>query len=317
MVKKWTVLLVFTGLVNCSGYLSEYPAGQDDQAYSLAIQNGGGYLSGPSNDITPFVYRDIQGQNPVLFFSSDRDGSYDIYYARLNSDGSFQPPVKMNSNVNSQLSNEYAPVVAHIFDPMDNFTYQPKTNFMLLFVRAIGTTYRVFSHMLTNDFESLTWTYYFNYPYPIRALGTFGNDIYRRIWVLDGQGSTNTEANYSFSTWNTFTQRRFLVPEALAAYGLIQTNQGFALYKVLEVSNSGKSQIMLSIIQTNQDNSLNNSANYISEYASIYNDRWPFIDRGALGEVYFSSDRGINGDYDLFRYNELNFHRVVPQNPFK
>ncbi len=315
MKKNMCILSLALLIMGCSGYL-------DDQQSSgtlmntLAIENGGGYLSGPSNDITPFLYRDTNGNNPVLFFSSDRDGTYDIYYAVMNDNGTFQAPIKMGFPINTDVSNEYSPVVGYWFDSYDVTNSYPSTNLRMSYVRDFGSNHRIYSCKLLNNFVPYAISFNTSTFY-ITALSLRGDTIYKKIWIIGGLNNTNGGGSFSTGNWSAFQYTKFEITGVYSAIEKTISNANDVIQqRVLEV-NGGLSQLAYSVHITNLTTlEYVNEFRFIDTYKSGYNDRWPFVDFGGNGQVYFSSDRGVNGDYDLFRYNDVGFYQVMPKNPF-
>ncbi len=313
-MKKITLYFIILLVSGCSGYFSPQGSNGNELVHTLAIENNGGYLSGPSNDITPFLYRDTNGNNPVLFFSSDRDGTYDIYYARMNIDGSFQIPVKMGTSINYSDADEILPLVGFIDD--GNGMALP----IITFVRNISN---IVTASINPDFSinSTTFPYYMGYP--VSGLIYSSTNIFANLWVYNENLARVYSVNSYFGSWDLMYGSYLTDPVLTNSYSGINVNKSLASYwnervYILEKKLFGNKQISISYeYEAYNPYRQIKKVDTPNEYASSYNDRWPFVDFGGNGEVYFASDRGDSGDYDLFRYNTLNFYEVVPQNPFK
>ncbi len=309
--------LLILSLAGCSGYFNNGSGSITDQAAILAIENGGGYLSGPSNDITPFLYRDTNGNNPVLFFSSDRDGTYDIYYAKMNSDGTFQNPVKM-TNISTDVSNEYSPVI----EWEDDFYNYPDIYLMISYIQEIASNTVIQTHYLSSDLQAGTIDSTYYPALFLTSLDLDDTNMQPDILLSMIDGRTNLDSLYyeiPFNDWGFPNTKYFSAPNI---YSLASVHGSGANWTsevhIFETEYQGKRQLFLNYNFTQTTPGLfYRELNPIEEYASSYNDRWPCVDFGGNGEVYFSSDRGVNGDYDLFRYNIKNFDAVVPPNPFQ
>ena len=102
-MKKILSFLILLIVSSCSGFLDQEKIDRDGIGINaLALSDGSGYISTDEfNEITPFIFKNTNNGKKYLFFSSDRGGSYDIYYAEMDTDGKFSHPVKMDSNVNT------------------------------------------------------------------------------------------------------------------------------------------------------------------------------------------------------------------------
>lgn len=309
-----TVLALFGGYIaSCAGYFgAEGNGGSPAEARALAIA-GGAYLSSDTyNEVTPFLYRDTNGQNPVLFYSSDKDGTYDIYYARMNPDGTFQAPVKMGTNVNTDTADELFPVV---------YDYTWTTNRYLHFLRTnISVVQRI---DMTNSLSDKNFIFGLytntNYATSIKGLGLKysddGSSLSQNYYVFDG--TTNM---YENGVWPNKT------PGAVKSFsgsGLKDSKGGDAHYIsefwLLEKENNNFRQLFLYNYAEDSWSSITFISNQgiPASYASIYNDRQPCVDwwdPEQNGRVYFSSDRA--GTYDLYRYNIETISKIVEYYPF-
>ena len=103
------VLLVF--ISSCSMFFDADKRQDGSKGLKPLSLIGGGTLSDDTaQDQHPFLFR--SKVKNYLFFSSDRAGSNDIYYAEMSADGDFYPPVLMDTNnINSSTSPEWSPVV--------------------------------------------------------------------------------------------------------------------------------------------------------------------------------------------------------------
>lgn len=317
-MKKKGLFLVLTVSVlisACSGYFSQSGDSESLQADLLAIENRGGYLSGPSNDITPFLYRDTNGQNPVLFFSSDRDGSYDIYYARMNPDGTFQNPVKM-TNISSDGTNQYCP---RIYIAEDYYTTQRYLK--ISFINQISTNSEVITYTLSSSMQTSSPGSPHDPFSELTSIDLEGTNTVPDMIFSFADGRTNLDNLYYEDQWGTWTAVGTLYIPAPGIYSLYAVSgvgvNWTSQFYLLESDFEGRRQFFLNYAYVRSMPVAYERRLYrIPEFASSYNDRWPYVDLGGYGQVYFCSDRGINGDYDLFRYNEQNFPAVIPPNPF-
>lgn len=301
------LLLIFTA---CSSYFDGNGGPEvTGEIGSLSLSTGGYLSSMTANDITPFYYHDTNTGKNWLFFSSDRDGSYDIFYAEMNADGSFKSPVKMDAGINSG-GNEVSPVVyvgrygtvavlysvflscIRIGSGQTNlmvFRLNPGFSTVSNFITYTNVTYaRISLYNQTNES---------GLPNLICTRGSaswfeFGWNNASGIWNTNAV-STNSLTN---SAYPAFTMCAFL--EEYAAGANMNTN-----YYLMESLVSGKSRLCLG----KKGNDGLNRTDVVTLYQSPWNDREPNIDLYTM-KVYFASDR--YGTFDLFRFNRNTFNKI-------
>ncbi|NPV02636.1 MAG: hypothetical protein HPY53_14780, partial [Brevinematales bacterium] len=89
--------------------------GNNDQPVTPLATVTGGYISTDKyNEISPFILRMYNGE-VYLFFSSDRNGSYDLFASKMEQNGDFNSPVRLPSPINGDLSDEVFPAVKEYF----------------------------------------------------------------------------------------------------------------------------------------------------------------------------------------------------------
>jgi len=302
-------LIVFVVFISsCAGYFGGHAgSGSPAEAKPLAVA-GGGYLSSDNhNEVTPFIYRDTNGQNPVLFYSSDKDGTYDIYYARMNADGTFELPVKMGTNVNTDTDDELFPVVYN--------------NFRIVYLRYLRTnnsSNTIFENNVTNidyfyvasDSFIRSETNFFGYTFEITENPYYDYVFYGNSNIgQDTLNLFNIQAPGNKKTWAGTVYRKNI------------SNYSMEIW-ITEIENNGKRQLFYQEYAR-----YDNGTNYVIisptnkgvplSYASLYNDRQPsvdWLDPAHEGCVYFSSDR--RGTYDLYRYNIETISKLLDDYPF-
>lgn len=310
---------ILLSILSCSGYISQHTDNSEQMLGTLAIGEGGGYLSGPSNDISPFLFRDTNGLNPVLFFSSDRDGSYDIYRAALNPDGTFQPPVKLGPDINTDLSNEMYPLVSY-------YPYGPSLHLYITFVRESAADHHIVTAYVDADFTVTNQSSYY-FLGSISSLSLETTNYYDNLFVYNSYGGGSFYSR-SFQWWDfayPYSINDSFLNDAYAAairYDELSDGQDGYWWKerIILAERDGTATRQLYLFYAYEGffpYRLQQQAYPVSQYASRYNDRWPVVDYRDQGRVYFASDRGVNGDFDLFRYNEQNYFAILPLNPYK
>jgi hypothetical protein len=306
MIKKGLVFLtVVLGLAGCGGYFGQDARNDGKNAVSTLAISGGGYLSSDSaNEITPFYFHDTNTGKNWLFYSSDRDSNFDIFYAEMNPDGTFQNPVKMAANINT-AGQEVSPVVFY-----GNASLAMATNIIFIsFIRitngqtnmptvrlqtnlAFVSELNVISNVIFSRLSLFTKT---NVSPDLICCS--GNTNWIRIsWSVGWVTNTATTNYIGASAYQIHSMNAYLEEWAVGA------NQ-FTNYYLMETTAGGKRQLTLGrkgYLGLNQ-------AEGIPLYASPNNDRDPDIDMYSK-KVYFSSDR--RGTYDLYRYNNLTFDKV-------
>lgn len=300
-MKIWIIAALITSLVSCSGYFTDESSIIEGEMNPLSL-TGGGYLSSDvANDISPCLFRDQKTDKVYLFFSSDRDGSFDIYYSMMDADGTFHAPVKMISNINT-TEQEITPVVFQRYAP-----YYGVTNIFLTYLRVNPTnttiiTYRMNEDFTLNDYQSQVYSGATN-------LSLVQNS---NIFLYICDGTTTLSMTY----FNN-------VSAGIFWNALITNMTGYFSYPVRACTAlySGTSGQQFYLIQSLTDqlsgmalntNTMNKQYFSISDYASIYHDGWPFVDVPGGFKVYYASDRYGRGNYDLYRYNKKTFNRYLP-----
>lgn len=311
-MKRFFILTVFSFLFfSCSGYWGNDREMDGGAALApLAIQ-GGGYLSSDTaNDITPFLFRDPYTGKAYLFFSSDRDGSYDIFYARMNDDGTFLSPIKLGTNVNTS-NPEFSPVVflAHSMTAMPIGT---NLYISIVQVTLAGSNTNVVTFYLSNDFKVYTTSY-------LQLSGGFKHvsvisktNITPRL--ICSLGTTNVQQ----SSWDTNVSAgpcwKPVTVLSSSFTNNVYSTSGYMIsvvsntsYFLLDALSGGKRKFFFLY---NQGSFINIFAT-IPAYISSYNDRDVDIDLQTM-KIYFSSDRFGRGNFDLYRYNHVTFDKIIP-----
>jgi hypothetical protein len=278
----------------CSGYFNNDASKDVDGGMNKLALSGGGYLSTDQyNEITPFLYRDASSGKTWLFFSSDRGGNYDIYYAEMDSEGRFTLLKMMDTNINSS-SNEIASVVFKAVS-----AGAPITNLYISFIRysSLGST-NILTYSLDSNFNTLSFI-----PPNIITNATSLGMMDNFLLIMCGN-------NFILKYMNVATGGF-----QWGAYSSINVGSGidsangykdglFEFYILCRANNrfSGLSYFP----QTNGIKPFN-----VDSYASESMDKYPYIDFSGNYKVYFASDRYGKGNFDLYRYNTLTFDKVV------
>lgn len=291
---------------SCSGYFDRDAGLENDKSLSPLAIRGGGYLSSDTaDDITPFYYHDTNTGKNWLFFSSDRDGSYDLYYAEMNTDGSFQKPVKMDANINT-TADEVSPVI--YFGPytLATVAYRQFVTFLRM---TAGQTNLIVIALGSNFTYNSAYTPVSNVAYSRLSLfnqtNVDGNpqlmacggktNWFARGWGLGEWSTSDTTNGVSNSTSPIYSMNGYLEEWAVGA------NQ-YTNYYLIATSFGGKRQLYLA-----RKGFGINRVDRISSYSSYYNDEDPDIDMFKK-KVYFSSDR--RGNYDLYRFNIVTYDKI-------
>lgn len=312
---KIPVLLLFVLVfASCSGYFQENDGLSGDQVSRLALADGSGYLSTDNyNEITPFLFRDKDYVKAYLFFSSDRNGSYDIYFAELNKSGTFGTPVKMAFPVNDPTNHEYSPVLFYS-------AFSGSTNIYITFISRSQNnsatniiTWPLNSSFMTNDYVQD------NFSANVLGLGfeALPTNIVDSGRLVVSYGNTNIHFFKKGSQNTEFAWGIMFFGDSRTNYSVFQAGSRKAVlanayYHVIDntrylIIQSSLNQIWGSTIAGVSTNLFD-----IPAYSSSYNDRDPFIDwGGTLWPVYFSSDRLGKGNYDLYRYNTKTYWVVT------
>jgi hypothetical protein len=305
------VPIVVAFLSACSGYFAgEDSKNSKDGVNKLAL-SGGGYLSTDDyNEITPFLYRD--GGKAWLFFASDRGGNYDIYYAEMDSEGKFNAPVKLDTNLNT-TNHEYSPVV---FQSYRNGDAPTGTNCFISFIRIEfgGASTNIRTFLVSNTFNV--------YSMGMGADPTMANAksiaLLSKTNHMPGLLISIDSTNLLQSTWNTNafstspcwnSPSSMLIGSTTSVLGIdgyhIGTTSWTNIY-IYDVLFEGKRTLFKGFVASAPATNFQQ----ILEYASDFNDAQPCLDLITM-KVYFSSDRYGKGNYDLYRYNTLTFDKAM------
>lgn len=254
-----------------------------------------------------------------MFFSSDRDGSYDIWFARMNPDGSFQTPVKMDINQINTSDPEMYPVLFYGWD--SNYT----TNFLYIsFVREISFTSYVYTYRIDNNFSNAIFNSSVYHPYILTSLALYYQNSYTYLCMLDSYGPeirSHYYDPYAGESWNlSYTNALTLPLSGIYSMNIHQEGNNAFTSKVIlfEASDGNHHQLFLNFdYRRNSPPAIWTQTYPVLQYKSSYNDRWPYVDFPDDAKVYFSSQRGENGDYDLYRYNTITLSNIIPVNPYE
>jgi len=298
-------VILFTGLAFMSCGLL-FTTNNNASLNTLQL-SGGGYLSTDEyNEITPFVFRDTNGI-AYLFFSSDRAGTYDIWYSLMNTDGTFENPVRLPSPVNETNSDEMYPVIFY------------DSSMEMYYLGLIRVSSNI-TNMQAYDLIGLQFTNIANQnysdPYSITGLGYFVNGDYSYPMMISNK--TSWMYRLGFSDGILIDTRMRLLTSCYSANGFtIPIQNGYSDIFIKTVKTGEKFQLaaeMLSRTTVIQDftfpsnfsitntQTISNSIP-VEAYLSKFNDMSPFVDTTDKFKVYFASDRYGKGNYDLYRYN--------------
>lgn len=304
-------------LGSCSGYLSENGVNTLPQVEKIGLaMEGGGYLSTASaNEITPFLFRDSSTGNAYLFFASDRDGSYAIYYAQMDSSGKFFNLAKMGLDINQPRSTNFSPVVFKAggvnyiayLTVNTNIFFNPSNNILTYALNgsfATNSTGLAFNGVngSTNYSQISVYTSSAGTVYLQGAYGSFsGGTSIQQYYFNTATGAPN----WTFSSIIEVSSLHYSTGEFVTTSGP-STNM-YILYDNISGSKHQLGGEVYSFGTTT-----NTTAFSIKDYASSANDAFPYIDTAGGYKVYFASDRAGNGNYDLYRYNILTYDKEVP-----
>ncbi|NPV02635.1 MAG: hypothetical protein HPY53_14775 [Brevinematales bacterium] len=259
----------------------------------LALTGGTPLSTDDYNEKCPFLYRNSNGTN-YLFFSSDRAGSYDLYYAAMDNNGNFSTPVKLGSPYNEDGADETYPVLV-----------DSSMGLRLAFIRTTNSNSVVFFYTVdANNFSPLMLDY--TYTNNVTGLGCIVRSGVQYVMAASGT-KVLSQFEVAFSSVNPSGSTN-LAGEAYSFGNMtvsIQTN-GYAEVFAKDSIVAGKHQISLegSVKFSILTFSVSSNINLRSEiYQSGFNDISPFIDYADGAKLYFASDRYGKGNYDLYRYN--------------
>jgi len=301
---KLFIISTFFFLFSCSGYFNMDNSDEAGGDLSLALADGSGYLSTDNyNEITPFLYRNPDNGKAYLFFASDRDGTYDIYYAEMNSEGKFSKPIKMDTNYINTSGDEFSPVVFKAMSGEFTYTY-------ISFVRrtpAAGS--KVYNCQIDPlNFNSVGESSDIGFSASSISLLN-KNDVGPSLLISDGNTYFRKyEWDSIYGSWNyAETTIDF---DSSPIYGVDGFSFGMYDYEhsfIINVMVENKYRLYGGYYCIEP---LTNYLYPIKEYSSPYNDKDPCIDLKTM-KVYFASDRYGKGNYDLYRYNILTFDKVM------
>ncbi len=292
------IIAVFVSILilfSCTSYLNNLGSNPQNNnanspadSYKRLAVLGGGYLSTDEfNEKSPFLFR--YNNNAYLFFDSDRTGNYDIYFAQMNSDGIFNPPVSLTNIINT-TNNEESPIL-----------FQSGGNTYISLIRR--NPGRIVTYQLNNNFDVISST-------PIQEMtninvSNIGLSVLQNTNYLFLLYGTSNVVSFVFTTnWNT----NMLMTGAKTVFAAnayeYQANLSAVIYQNFA---GGVYQITGAVSITNK---------YllpfaITNYNSTFNDITPFVDVTGGYKVYFASDRFGKGNYDLYRYNDITFDKII------
>ena len=276
--------------------------GANDQAVSPLALTGGATLSTDEyNEINPFLVRMDTGE-VYLFFSSDRNGSYDLFASKMDANGDFNTPVRLPSPINGDTSDEVFPVVKQYF-PGFWITYLRVSNNTTNLVGYIVDTYFVTNVGMAPQIigVSAKGLGYMQDPYGSSLLYlTYGNSAVTQYSEISGswayQGATNFSGNIlSLNGINVITNS--MTGDTVYLYAFGNANHQLAA--------SGNIYFYNGSIYVNSPFDISTSI-----YKSDFKDISPFIDKEGGFKVYFASDRYGKKKYDLYRYNIYTFNTL-------
>jgi hypothetical protein len=284
--------------------------GNDNNISTLALTSGGYLSTDDYNEKCPFLFRDSTGTN-YLFFSSDRQGSYDIYFSVMNPDGTFQDPIRLPSPVNGTNSDELFPIL------------RPGTmaSYIIAFLRISNNQTNLIPYQVDNLALANPQT-----GVPTSVSGNFtGLGLYKEgfnIYLLLSHGNDSQIEYYIFNQLDYYLSTNIILSKpvhSINGISIKHTNMDYIDLFIEEVSINGKKQLSAEGIFYHNIVGMGFQkvplAISTPDYGSKFNDITPFIDQVGGFKVYFASDRYGNGNYDLYRYNVYTFNKlpeVVP-----
>lgn len=300
-VKIFFLSTILLSLFYCSGYFNMSNPDEADGDLSLALSDGSGYLSTDKyNEITPFLYRNPDNGRAYLFFASDRDGSYDIYYAEMDNKGRFSKPIKMDTNINTAYD-ETSPVVFTASDSENTNTY-----ISFIIDRSPGAGIMIYTYQIDpKDFSTLGTSS--SLGVTVSNIGLFNKTNVNPYLLISAEG-TNFYLHYwgdAEGNWSSEGDGgSFTLPISKVDGFEINTPSWEQIF-IFSAKASGKYQLYGGTITY-----VSSFSYSISRYISTYNDKDPCIDLETM-KVYFASDRYGKGNYDLYRYNIITFDKVM------
>ncbi|NPV02003.1 MAG: hypothetical protein HPY53_11545 [Brevinematales bacterium] len=272
--------------------------GANDKELTPLATTDGGYLSTDDhNEICPFLVRMSSGK-AFLFFSSDRNGSYDIFISEMDGNGDFSEPVPLPAPINYADTKELSPVVLD-FSP----------NFYLTFIRVSNTTTNVISYNVSSVGLTNTSAAEYLSASP-KGLGMIGSDLLTSMGnglVIQYYKSTG----WFFSSSNIYSKN---INSMNGIYFQYTNSDSVELY-IEDISEDGMhvlsadGDLLHFIVGFGYTNLLFNIST--PDYISKFNDITPFIDHQGGFKVYFASDRyGKKDNFDLYRYNIYTYNTL-------
>jgi hypothetical protein len=268
----------------------------------LALTGGAQLSTDDHNEICPFLVRMMDG-SAYLFYSSDQNGSYDIWAAKMNPDGNFGTPVRLGSPVNSDSSNETFPVVQ-----------QYGQGFRVTLLRILNTFTNVYSYYLDTNFISTA---------PADDILTSAKSL-GLIKRPDNEYLLMANGNLSVPSWYDMNGRWDTIDTTVISNANVVALNGIAV----SLSNNDYIQLYIEETLINGKHSLSAEGIFMHsitnfpyvtnlpfnistpDYQSKYNDITPFIDYAGGFKVYFASDRYGKDNYDLYRYNIYTYNKL-------
>lgn len=298
----------FTAMLSafsCSGFFDNGRDTDNDINLSpLAMADYNGYLSTVNyNEITPFLYRDTNSGRAWLFFSSDRDGNYNIYCAEMNSDGKFFNLKKLTNAINTS-ANEISPVIFTNYVG-NTYTY---LSLYISYIQISNYKTNIYTALLDDNFNIKSEPYLsFSTnathisilnknefaPYMLVSLGT--NFILRAYFDY-----------YTTTNWSSFSSNFTYYGSAsiYGADGFYAPEPFYGRLYLLDCAQSPQYSWYYGAIWNTNGEYTARLTNFtkIPSYACEYDEGWPCVDLLNY-KVYFSSKRHGKGNWDLYRYN--------------
>ncbi len=318
-MKKILLMFLIIALSNCSGYIT-FDNDTDVSAQKLAVIEGGTLSLKGSDQISPFLFRDTNFSNPVLFYASDQNGNFDIFYSLMDeTTGQFHTPHPLGNIVNSGAQETHP----YVFWYYDYFNFTNKL--FISFIRNDSTNKILMTVALDSVFSNKFL------QQGITNSGISGIVTINQANGMAGQLAVNFSNGYSTNFqfdlyppsigWSYPSVKYFGSQYVTGGSGLKQSVEGTAEFYLLNTEILGKNQLLL----YEYLDFYGLSSNYVvtnefvpPQYSSIFKDKDPFVDfidpnTNYTVKVYFSSDR--QGDFDLYRYNEYTYNVVSARYP--
>ncbi|OHD56027.1 MAG: hypothetical protein A2Y33_11275 [Spirochaetes bacterium GWF1_51_8] len=260
----------------------------------LATVSGDSISTDEYNEKHPFLLR-LQNGDAYLLFSSDRNGSYDIFLAKMGDNGVFENPEPLSPEINSNSSDELNPVAFDNYGEVE-----------LTFIRITGSITNIVLYSL-NSADFIPVNYLQTFPENASGIGLLKSGA--NFYLLSSYGGKEIKQFNYIGIWDNgfptvITQLNNV--SSINAIGL-QISNGMDFFIESALVN-GKYKILAEGIfygamSTRFDIST-------SLYQSEDNNISPYIDIESGYKVYFASDRYGKGNYDLYRYNILTYNHL-------